>query len=170
MNLKKTIEVILKIERFILLILGIGATLVMFGNAAGRYIFHNTFVWAEEVIRMAFVWGMFIAITDAFLTNDHIGFRNLVDKTKVTQIAADIIYNIVLVAVGGILAFYGGLYNRLTGLVPLPGTNLPTALFQIPGVLAGWTWVGIGIIRILIITKESLFGNKKVTMNEDETK
>lgn len=170
MNLKKTIEIAQKVERIVLLVLGIGATLIMFGNAVGRYLFQKTAVWAEEVIRMAFVWGMFIAITDAFITNDHIGFRNLVDKTKITKMIADVIYNLILAAVGFILAFFGGRYNSLTGLVPLPGTNWPTALFQIPGVIAGWAWTTIGLVRVVLIIRTYVSEKKEIVKNGEKAK
>ncbi|MDD2232154.1 MAG: TRAP transporter small permease subunit [Sphaerochaetaceae bacterium] len=170
MDLKKAIGIAQKTERIVLLILGIGATLIMFGNAVGRYLFHKTAVWAEEVIRMAFVWGMFIAITDAFITNDHIGFRNLVDKTKVTRMLSDVIYNIVLAFVGFILAFYGGQYNAITGMIPLSGTNWPTALFQIPGIIAGWAWVAIGLTRTVIIIKQYYSTNTNDNTNKEINK
>ena len=156
MNQKKIVAVIIKMEKVVLLCLGIGATLAMFGNAVGRYVFQHTFVWAEESIRILFVWGMFIAITDAFLTNDHIGFQNLTNKTVFTRYASDILYNLVLLFVGLILSWYGGRYNKMTGNVPLTGTGLPTAVFMIPGIVAGFIWSCIGAVRVVLCTRKYL--------------
>ena len=64
----------------ILVVLGVSATVIMFANAVGRYVFNTSFVWAEELIRILFVWGMFIAITDSFINNEHIGFRNFAEQ------------------------------------------------------------------------------------------
>ena len=55
------------------MILGLAMTLIMFINALGRYILGDTFLWAEEVIRLLFAWAMFIGITDLFISGGHIG-------------------------------------------------------------------------------------------------
>ena len=54
-----------------------------------------------------------------------------------------------LAAVGGILAVYGFRYNAMTGSVPLPATNLPTALFMWPGIVAGAVWAVLGLYRLV---------------------
>ena len=69
-----------RIEIAVLTVLGVAATLLMFGNSIMRYIFGTSLVWAEEVIRLMFVWSMFIAVTTAFFRNEHIGFDNLAKK------------------------------------------------------------------------------------------
>ena len=129
--------------------LGVAATLIMFGNAVLRYLAGTTMVWSEEVIRLLFVWAMFIAITTAFWRNEHIGFDALAKKGGWLSGLSRAVSAFCLMAVGAILAFYGARYAAMTGDVPLPATNLPTALFMWPGVIAGAVWALMGAIRLV---------------------
>lgn len=138
-----------RVERTVLTVLGVSATLLMFGNAVGRYLFGSSLVWAEEVIRMLFVAAMFIAITTAFLRNQHIGFDAFAKKPGFLNVLYRIVNSLCLLTVGGILAVYGYIYNDLTGSVQLSGTNWPTALFMWPGILAGAVWFLIGAFRLV---------------------
>jgi TRAP-type C4-dicarboxylate transport system permease small subunit len=140
-----------KLEMGVLSILGISITLIMFGNAASRYLLNKTFVWAEEIIRIIFVWSMFIAVTTSFLRNDHIGFDGIAKKKGLPNRIYKVMYALCLVAVGGILSFYGFKYTMLTGSVPLAGTSLPAAILMWPGILAGAVWVGLGIYKFALI-------------------
>ncbi len=149
MNRKSTAYWIRRAETAVLVALGVGATLIMFANAVGRYAFNTSFVWAEELIRILFVWGMFIAITDSFIRNEHIGFKNFADLNGATRFAADLIYSVSLTIVGVVLAYYGWKYNAMTGDVPLPGTNLPAAVLMLPGIAAGAVWGVFGAARTL---------------------
>jgi TRAP-type C4-dicarboxylate transport system permease small subunit len=135
----------------ILVVLGVSATVIMFANAVGRYVFNTSFVWAEELIRILFVWGMFIAITDSFINNEHIGFRNFAELNAITRFVADLIYSVSLTIVGGVLSYYGWKYNAMTGDVPLSGTNLPAAVLMLPGIVAGAVWCLFGAIRTVRI-------------------
>ena len=76
-------EKVRKIERAVLVILGVGMTVIMFINACGRYLLGSTLLWAEETVRICFVWAMFIAITDLFVTGEHIGFDVIAMKNRV---------------------------------------------------------------------------------------
>jgi len=138
-----------RVEITVLAILGVASTLLMFGNSVARYLFGRTLVWAEEVIRLMFVWSMFIAVTTAFFRNEHIGFDNLAKRPGPLNFVYRVVYAACLAAVGGILAFFGFRYNAMTGAVPLPATNLPTALFMWPGILAGATWAVLGAYRLV---------------------
>lgn len=136
-------------EKIILTAFGVAATLLMFGNAAGRYILGRGMVWAEEVIRMLFVWAMFFAISAAFVRNDHIGFDGLTKKGGKLGLISRLISSICLFGVGATLAWFGFRYNGFTGKVPLPATNLPSSLFMWPGILAGAFWAALGAYRVL---------------------
>jgi TRAP-type C4-dicarboxylate transport system permease small subunit len=138
-----------RIELGVLTVLGVAATLIMFVNAVLRYLLGTTMIWSEEVIRLLFVWAMFIAITTAFWRNEHIGFDNLAKKGGWMGKVSGLISAACLMAVGGILAYYGFRYTSMTGDVALPATNLPTALFMWPGVLAGAIWAVLGAIRLV---------------------
>ncbi len=158
--MKTLIKAIGRIEIAILLTCGIAATLIMFGNAIARYAFGTSFTWAEEVVRILFVWSMFLAITTGFVRGQHIGFLTIVDKHPILQHISSLFYGIILATVGLIVVVQGSRYNTLIGPVPLPGTNWPTSLFLLPGICSGVAWIGIGIHRFVstlhkMITKPS---------------
>lgn len=148
-DVRPTRRFLYKLESGLLIALGISATGLMFGNAVGRYLLGTTLVWAEEVIRMLFVWAMFLAITTSFLRNEHIGFDGLVKRGGTLAFISGIVQAACLAGVGAILLFFGYRYLALTGDVPLPATNLPTALFMWPGILAGASWTILGITRLV---------------------
>ncbi len=140
-----------RVERVFLTVFGVAATLIMFGNAASRYLFKTTFVWAEELIRILFVWSMFFAITTSFLRNDHIGFDGIAKKKGLPNLVYRVVYALSLTLVGGILCYYGFKYNGFTGNVPLSGTGLPTAVLMWPGILAGAVWTAMGVVKLIKI-------------------
>lgn len=146
--MERFIALVRKVELGVLVTLGLAATLLMSANAIGRYLFSYTIVWAEELIRIFFVWGMFIAITHAFVTNEHIGFNNIADRNRLTKTVSVVITNLVLLITGVSLAVLGSQYSALTGAIRLAGSNLPTALLQIPGILAGGFWALLAIFRL----------------------
>ncbi|HWR12235.1 MAG TPA: TRAP transporter small permease subunit [Rectinemataceae bacterium] len=148
---KKELLILIKVERGVLTVLGTVATLIMFFNAASRYLFKTTFVWAEESIRILFVWTMFIAVTTAFSRNEHIGFDGIAKKKGAPNLIYRIAYALSLIAVGAILCIYGFKYNTFTGGVPLTGTGLPTAVLMWPGILAGAAWTVLGILKLVKI-------------------
>jgi TRAP-type C4-dicarboxylate transport system permease small subunit len=138
-----------RVELAVLTTLGVAATVIMFANAVLRYLFGASLVWSEEIIRLLFVWAMFIAITTSFWRNEHIGFDNLAKQGGWLGALSRAVSASCLLAVGGILAFYGFRYTVMTGDVPLPATNLPTALFMWPGVAAGAIWALMGAVRLV---------------------
>ena len=154
MDFKKAARLIDKTKIGALIALGIGATFIMFVNAVSRYLFNYSFVWAEEIIRILFVWSMFIAITDSFLRNEHIGFTNIAEMNAFTRSLSKITNSLCLIVVGGLLAYFGAKYDRMTGEVPLPGTNLPTSLFMWPGIGAGAIWTVLGCVRFAEALKD----------------
>ena len=145
-----------RIEIAVYTILGVAMTLLMFSNAVMRYVFDSSIVWSEEIIRMMFVLTMFIAITGGFIRNEHIGFDNFAKIPGAFNMIYRVVTGVCLIIVGGLLAYYGGIFTVMTGDVPLPATNLPTGLFMWPGVFAGAVWVVIGAWKIIgIVTDRS---------------
>jgi TRAP-type C4-dicarboxylate transport system permease small subunit len=147
-----------RFELAVLTILGLAATVIMFANAVLRYFLGSSLIWSEEVIRLLFVWAMFIAITSAFFRNEHIGFGNLVKKGRVLPLVHRAVYALCLLGVGAILAFHGYRYNAMTGAVRLAATNLPTSLFMWPGIVAGAVWALLGLYRLAQLAMGELRG------------
>jgi TRAP-type C4-dicarboxylate transport system permease small subunit len=140
-----------KAEIAIYTLLGVAMTLLMFGNAVLRYLFDSSIVWSEEVIRIFFVFAMFVAITGGFIRNEHIGFDNIARIPGACRLIHRLVTNLGLLVVGGLLAFHGGRFTLMTGDVPLPATNLPTYLFMWPGVAAGVAWSALGAWRLIAL-------------------
>ena len=136
-------------EKIVVVALALAATTVMFGNAIARYAFRDALSWAEEVVRLIFVWAMFFAITSGFVRNQHIGFTALVERHGALRLISGLLYEATLCAVGFIVVYHGLRYTRLTGSVPLAATNWPTSLFLIPGLLAGAAWTAVGATRLV---------------------
>jgi TRAP-type C4-dicarboxylate transport system permease small subunit len=141
-------NIVFKIEVGALLIMGVGATLIMFINALLRYTVNYSLEWGEESIRILFVTSMFIAITTSFVRDEHIGFDELLKVTRFGRFIRDVGYSLALIIVGAITGYYGFVYNSMVGGTPLPGTDLPTGMFLVPGVIAGAVWVIIGTVRL----------------------
>lgn len=161
MNYRKAADCLDKTKIGILVILGLGATGIMFINAVSRYVFNYSFVWAEEIIRILFVWSMFIAITDSFIRNEHIGFTTISGMNSFTRSFARILNNLCLLIVGGLLAFFGAKYDGMTGEVPLPGTDLPTSVLMWPGIAAGAVWTIVGGGRLVTAFRNFLAGKSE---------
>lgn len=138
-----------KLENLVLMVLGLSMTMIMFVNALGRYILGDTFLWAEEVIRLLFAWAMFIGITDLFITGGHIGFDVISNRNRTTKKVCSAIAYTVLVIIGWNLMVYGAGIISVIGKIPLPATKLPGAMFYIPGVIAGAVWILIGLYGIV---------------------
>ena len=145
MTVKKIVQ---KTELWVLVIMGVAATLIMAFSSLFRYFFNYSWVWSEEAVRILFVWSMFIAITASFIRNEHIGFDALMNRNKVTRLIQKIVYAVCLIIIGYLMSYYGWQYNRFVGAVELAGTGLPQAVFFLPGVIAGIAWVLIGFYII----------------------
>lgn len=138
-------KIMLKVEQICLMLLGLVMSLVMFVNACSRYFFSNTFLWAEETVRICFVWAMFIAISELFIYGGHIGFDVFSEKNQWTKKISKAVTNLVLIVLGFNFVFYGRLIIMQVGSVPLASTKLPSMVFYIPGILAGVVWMIIGV-------------------------
>jgi TRAP-type C4-dicarboxylate transport system permease small subunit len=155
---RPAVALLRRIEIWVLTILGVAMTLIMFTNATMRYLFSTSLVWSEEVIRILFVWAMFIAITESFIRNEHIGFDNIAKMGGWPTHLHRLVYALSLTVVGGVLAWHGWRFTILTGDVPLAATNMSTTLLMWPGVIAGAIWTVIGAIRLVRIAADLTTG------------
>lgn len=147
-------KILLKAEQICLMALGLIMSLVMFGNACSRYFFSKTFLWAEETVRVCFVWAMFIAISELFIYGGHIGFDVFSGKNHVTQMISKVVTDFVLIVLGFNFVFFGKAIIAQVGFVPLASTKLPNMIFHIPGILAGVAWMVIGLLDLVKMIRE----------------
>lgn len=155
---QSAVALVRKVEIWLLCVLGVAMTLIMFANATLRYVFSSSIVWSEEVIRILFVWAMFIAITDSFIKDEHIGFDNLAKMGGWPKLLYRFGYALSLIVVGGVLAWHGWRFTVMTGDVPLAATNISTEVLMWPGVVAGFVWAVIGVVRLFRLVSDCLQG------------
>lgn len=155
-------NMMLKIERICLMILGLVMSLVMFVNACSRYFFSNTFLWAEETVRICFVWAMFIAISELFIYGGHTGFDVFSGKNKWTKLFSKVVTDVVLIVLGFNFVYFGRAIVAQVGSVPLASTKLPSMVFYIPGILAGAAWMVIGAADIIGMLRKKNSGTEEV--------
>lgn len=89
-------------------VLLIAASVILFVNVIGRYVFNSSFVWAEEVVRYQIVWLVFVGASVAARKGIHIGVDALV---QIMPAGAQKLVRIgvlcLCVLFCGILLFYG---------------------------------------------------------------
>lgn len=151
MGLSKSKEVILKLRRISLFVCGGVMVVLLSVNGLGRYILGRSFIWADEITRIMFVWGCFIGMTSAFVTNGHIGFDLFANKNKTTKKISDLITGIVLAIVGAAVMVYGTKFTATVGIFPLPATGLPVKSLYNAGVFAGVAWILIGLWKVAAV-------------------
>lgn len=137
------------LEGGVLVAFAVSATGIMFGNSVSRYLFRSSFAWADEAIRLIFVWSMFIAITTAFFRNQHISFLAVAHLNRRLRLFSEVLSEATLLVIGLVVVYYGNRFMRLTGAVRLPGTELPSGLLLLPGVVSGAAWTLLGFGRLL---------------------
>jgi TRAP-type transport system small permease protein len=81
---------------------------IVFSNVMGRYFFHYSIPWTEEVARFMMIWIVFLGSVTAYVNNDHLSLDILVQSVpkKVGQtiiVLADflIIYALIIIFRGG---------------------------------------------------------------------
>ncbi|MHB1653993.1 MAG: TRAP transporter small permease [Desulfitobacteriaceae bacterium] len=83
------------------LILGV-LVLIVFSNVLGRYVFHSSLAWSEEISRFLLIWMVFLGSIIAYINNDHLGLDLLVKvlPLKLAQLIAVIADILVIYAIG----------------------------------------------------------------------
>lgn len=70
------------LERWCLALLLGGMAAMIFIQVVLRYIFAESLMWAEELIRWMFIWSIWVGIAYAFKTREHIRITGLADVLK----------------------------------------------------------------------------------------
>lgn len=106
----------------------IAASLLIFVNVVGRYVFSTGIVWAEELVRYAIVWMVFIGASVAARKGIHIGVDALVrvlpsHAQRIVTIAINalcIVFCVVLVIYGADLVRQTWAFGQRTPALQAP--------------------------------------------------
>jgi TRAP-type C4-dicarboxylate transport system permease small subunit len=110
---------------------------MVFGNAAGRYLLGQGLAVSEEMSRLAFVWLIMIGAVIAVRERAHIGMDFVVLRLKPRAQRACLILSNLLILYALWLFATGGWKQTQIGLGSvLPVTGVPTAAFALAGLLA----------------------------------
>lgn len=104
------------------------ATLLLFVNVIMRYVFRNSFYWAEELIRYILIWISFIGAAIAFRNESHFGV-DLIFRVKSAAFAKAVrlINDIGCFVFCGFVCYYGlkmVTFNMGTGQIS-PAMQIP---------------------------------------------
>jgi len=153
MGYEKWCRAAVKFQTASLTICGTILVTLLTANGLGRYILHRGLSWSDEVVRIMFVWGCFIGMTSAFITDGHIGFDTFAKLNTTTLKISRFINGSCLVAIGVAVAVYGTQFTNRMGKFPLPASHIPIGYLYSAGVVAGVIWIIIGIGKIIYTFK-----------------
>lgn len=71
--LAKTFGIAEKILNFITAGILVILVIIVFSNVLGRYVFHSSLAWAEEISRFLLIWMVFLGSVAAYINNEHLG-------------------------------------------------------------------------------------------------
>lgn len=69
-----------RFEPIVLTVLMALMTVLIFLQVIMRYVFENSLVWSEELVRWVFIWTIWVGVAHAFRTGDHIRITILPDR------------------------------------------------------------------------------------------
>jgi TRAP-type C4-dicarboxylate transport system permease small subunit len=69
--MKSLVDIIFKIQIRVSFVLFVSLTLVVFLQVVSRYVFHNPFIWSEEVARFLFFWVVLMGSSISVKNNKH---------------------------------------------------------------------------------------------------
>lgn len=81
---------------------------IVFSNVLGRYVFHSSLAWAEEISRFLLIWMIFLGAVAAYIHDEHLGLDILTKAmpqkmAEIVAVIADllIVYALYLLVNGG---------------------------------------------------------------------
>lgn len=120
-----------KIEIGIPLICMILMTTIIFVQVVGRYLFHYSISWSEEVGRYLVIWITFGGSVLAFRRGAHIGVNALVNiLTPKIRYYVTLLSQVITICFFIVLGYYGTIHtiNQIIHLQLGPATRLPMAI------------------------------------------
>ena len=124
---------------------------LVFGNAAGRYLFSTGFAASEELSRLAFVWLIFLGAILAVRERAHVGVDMLVQRFGPRGKKLSLAAMNLLILYAFLLFLQGSWQQTSIGFDTVtPVTAVPLAAFAIAGVVAS---VAMGLLFIIDLVR-----------------
>lgn len=117
---------------WMVVLLFVAFSVIMFVNVVGRYVFNFSFVWSDEFIRYTFIWMILLGSGVAIKRKAHLGFDLIISKLPLKLQTFSVLLNDVLISIFLILFFFNGInLLKSAGMTPSPSMNIPMAFVYI---------------------------------------
>ncbi|MCM3716303.1 TRAP transporter small permease [Alkalihalobacillus oceani] len=117
---------------WMVVLLFVAFSVIMFVNVVGRYVFNFSFVWSDEFIRYTFIWMILLGSGVAIKRKAHLGFDLIISKLPLKLQTFFVLLNDVLISIFLILFFFNGInLLKSAGMTPSPSMNIPMAFVYI---------------------------------------
>ncbi len=157
----KTIE-------WMVIILFIAFSVVMFVNVVGRYAFNFSFVWSDEFIRYTFIWMILLGSGIAIKRKAHLGFDLIISKFPHKLQVFFTVLNDVMISIFLILFFFNGLkLLNSAGMTPSPSMHISMGIVYIVLPLSAIIML-IYLIQSIWHTVRNGIDNQDETTNAEE--
>jgi TRAP-type C4-dicarboxylate transport system permease small subunit len=99
---------------------------IVFSNVIGRYFFHAPIRWSDEVSLFLFLWLAYLGALAALMGGRHYSFPALIDLFPAKlRLAAKTLSDLMVLAMLGVLVWYGGQLVDLLHHQRSPAIDLP---------------------------------------------
>lgn len=124
--IKKTSEVIYRIERPVLGILIAAVVILLFSNVILRYLFNAPLAWADEIARFLFTWTSFIGASAAIKKKGHVAIDNFVTRLSArNQAGVKLIGNSAIIIAMVFLIVYSIMMMKMFSSASLSSVAIP---------------------------------------------
>ena len=160
--IKKFDEWLGKVDKFLMIVLAVGATLTAFVNVVARYVFKSSFVWASELTTYLFIWMTFFGASYGFEIGMHMSFDAIVKALPAKLCKAVTILSTLIVLFFLIMLTIWGVnlvrFDYMTGQVSI-NLRIPFWIIYlaVPITMATASWrVFVKLIEVIMTPGEKL--------------
>lgn len=154
--LKKTKNLIAKVLELVITAVLIMLVTLTFVNVITRNLFEHSILWAEELSRALFVWGIFLGISYAVLKSSLMSVTFITDKLKAhnQELLCHIIYWVTGIIFFGVMAVCGAEYSQIgaNAISSMLNVRLSVIYSAIP--YCGYSSVLFLVINIILYFQE----------------
>ncbi|OIQ60799.1 TRAP transporter small permease [Neomoorella thermoacetica] len=123
---------------------------IVFYQVIGRYIFHKTPGWTEEVALLFMMAYGFLSIAIGFAQGSHLSINLLYDRLPIKlRGLLDYIYALLVIGCGIFLLISGYKFTVLTWSSMLPATRLPSGVQYLAIPVTGLVIIVFGLFQLV---------------------